>query len=228
MPRPAKPKLPVNKTLISEVLQRVSNAKTKDEKVAILREYNSDALRKVLLCNFAKSVSFCFPPGKTPYQSSNKPEGIGHTMLFREQRMIERFIKKTINGVTYFGCSKTPRPSIQQLKKEQLWIQLLESLHHDEAELLDLVKDKKLNSRYKITKQNVIEAFPQLQLQYEQPDPPANDPEPPVKPTVKATRVQPDAGKTPNVAPREKPATKSTAPTPKTPSLKPKRTRKRA
>jgi len=66
-----------------------------------------------------------------------------------------------------YGCSGTNVPRIKQLKKESLWIQLLESLHQDEAEVLDLVKDKKLTDRYKITKQNVIDAFPELGLQYE-------------------------------------------------------------
>ena len=79
--------------------------------------------------------------------------------------MLEKFIKKTVNGVTWYGCSNRTAPSIQQLKKENLWIQILESLHADEAEVLDLVKDKKLTSRYKITKQNVIDAFPELGLQ---------------------------------------------------------------
>ena len=54
---------------------------------------------------------------------------------------------------------------MQQLRKEKLWIQILETLHAEEAALLDLVKDKKLTTRYKITKQNVIDAFPELQLQ---------------------------------------------------------------
>ena len=48
-----------------------------------------------------------------------------------------------------------------------MWIQLLEALHADEAEVLDLIKDKKLTSRYKITRQNVIDAFPELGLQGE-------------------------------------------------------------
>ena len=56
---------------------------------------------------------------------------------------------------------------MQQLKKENLWIQILESLHAEEAGLLDLVKDKKLTDRYKITRQNVIDAFPELKLQDE-------------------------------------------------------------
>ena len=167
MPRPATPKLPVNKTLISEVLQRVSNAKNKAKKVEILQEYKSAALTKVLLCNFAPNITFCFPEGETPYRPLDRPKGIDHQTLYTEHRMLEKFIKKTVNGITYYGCSNSPRPQMQQLKKENLWIQILESLHEEEASVLDLVKDKKLTSRYKITKQNVIDAFPELGLQEE-------------------------------------------------------------
>ena len=167
MARPSTPKLPVSKTLISEVLQRVSNAKTKAKKIEILQEYKSPALTKILLCNFAKSIAFVFPDGKTPYTPLDRPKGIEHQMLFSEQRLIDKFITKTVNGVKLYGCSGTPRPSIQQIKKEALWIQLLEALHQEEAEVLDLVKDKKLTSRYKITRANVIEAFPELHLQDE-------------------------------------------------------------
>lgn len=167
MSRPKTPKLPVNKTLISEVLQRVSNAKTKDEKINILREYKSSALTKILLCNFAKSINFVFPSGKTPYTQNEVPKGIDHQMLIREHRLLEKFIVKNVNGTLVFGCSGGPRPRIQQLKKESLWIQLLEALHTEEADVLDLIKDKKLSDRYKITKQNVIDAFPELGLQNE-------------------------------------------------------------
>jgi hypothetical protein len=168
MPRPKTPKLPVSKTLISEVLQRVSNAKTKDDKVVILQEYKSPALTKILLCNFAKTISFTFPEGKTPYTQAEVPAGINHQMLVTEHRLLEKFIKKNVNGTIVYGCSGQPRPRIQQLKKEALWIQLLEALHADEADVLDLIKDKKLTDRYKITRQNVIDAFPELGLQNEQ------------------------------------------------------------
>ena len=165
MPRPTRPVLPVEKTLISEVLQRVSNAKSKAQKVELLQKYKSPALTKVLLCNFAKNISFMFPDGKTPFTANELPKGTQHQLLFREHRLIDKMIKKEVNGAVYYGCSGQLRPSIQQLKKEQLWIQLLESLHAEEAELLDLIKDKALTSRYKITKQNVIDAFPELGLQ---------------------------------------------------------------
>jgi hypothetical protein len=168
MARPSTPKLPVTKTLISEVLQRVSNAKTKAKKVEILQEYKTEALTKVLLCNFAKSITFCFPEGETPYRALDRPKGIDHALLISEHRMLNTFIKKTVNGVTWYGCSGRTAPQMQQLKKENLWIQILESLHTEEAALLDLIKDKKLTDRYKITKQNVIEAFPELLLQNEE------------------------------------------------------------
>ena len=165
MARPSTPKLPVPQTLISEVLQRVSNAKTKATKIEILQEYKSPALTKILLCNFADTINFVFPTGKTPYTPNDRPKGVQHKLLFTEQRLLDKFITKTVNGVTYYGCSGTPKPRIQQLKKEHMWIQLLESLHADEAELLDLVKDGDLTKRYKITKANVVEAFPELGLQ---------------------------------------------------------------
>ena len=172
MARPATPKLAVNQTLISEVLQRASNAKTKAEKVKILREYKSPALTKVLLCNFAKNIRFMFPPGKTPFTPTERPKGVDHQRLFTEHRFIDKFIKKRVNGVVYYGCSGTTRPRIQQIKKEQMWVQLLEGLHPEEANMLDLVKDGKITDRYKITKQNVIDAFPELCLDRDEPQKP--------------------------------------------------------
>lgn len=171
MARPSTPKLPVNQTLISEVLQRVSNAKTKNDKVKILREYKSPALTKLLLINFATNIEFVFPTGKTPFKPRVTPKGLDHARLYGEHRFIDRFITKVVNGVKYYGCSNTIRPRIQQVKKEQLWIQLLESLHVEEARVLDMVKDKTLNKRYKITRQNVIDAFPELRLQDQVTDP---------------------------------------------------------
>ena len=99
MARPATPQLPVHQTFISEVLQRVSNAKTKAKKVEILREYVSPALKKILLCNFAKSIAFCFPEGQTPYRPNDRPKGVEHQLLFTEHRMLDNFIKNNPDGL---------------------------------------------------------------------------------------------------------------------------------
>ena len=169
MARPRTPKLSKEKTLISEVLQRVSNAKTRAKKIEILQEYDTQALQKVLLCNFSYDIKFVFPDGQTPYtrpeEDKEPPIDDGHhTWLLSEHRQLDKFCKKVFNGQVYYGDSGQLQPSIPQLRKEQLWVQMLENLHPQEAEVLDLVKDKKLQTRYKITKQNVVDAFPHLGL----------------------------------------------------------------
>jgi len=54
-------------------------------------------------------------------------------------------------------------PKLNRIRRETLFIQLLENLHKDEAELICLVKDKALQDKYRVTKAVVSEAFPQIQ-----------------------------------------------------------------
>lgn len=137
------------KLLISEVLQKVSNAKTKVEKVKLLNEYNSNALRMILIWNFDESVRSAVPTGEVPFEVNKAPAGTEHTKLEHESRLFFHFIEGGNNNLT-------------QTRREQMFIQMLEGLHEDEAEVICLVKDKKLGKRYKITKNVVSEAFPQI------------------------------------------------------------------
>lgn len=135
--------------LISEVLRKASNAKTKAEKIDILRNSNTPALRQLLIWNFDESVRSMIPDGEVPYTPNDAPAGTEHTRLEQEARNFYRFVKG--------GDDKLP-----QLKREQLFIQMLEGLHASEAELLCLVKDKRLTDKYKITLNVVKEAFPSI------------------------------------------------------------------
>ena len=136
------------KLLMNEVLQKVSNAKTKKEKIALLRELNTQALRSLLIINFDDSIISMLPDGAVPYTPNEAPEGTEHTVLEKEQRILYHFFK---------GGSK-----ISQTKRETMFVQLLEGLTSGEAEVLVLAKDKKIGKRYKITKATVTEAFPQI------------------------------------------------------------------
>ena len=138
------------KLLINEVLQKVSNAKTKPQKVKLLKEFNTNALRSVLIANFDDSIVSLLPPGEVPYVPNDAPEGTEHTVLEKEYRKLYLFFK---------GGSST----LKQSKREELFIQMLEGLTAGEAEVLTLVKDKKLGKRWKITKACVEEAFPTIQ-----------------------------------------------------------------
>lgn len=136
--------------LLTEVLRKVSNAKTKAEKINLLRKHNSNALRQVLIINFDESVISMLPEGEVPYTPNDAPIGTDHTRLETEYKGLYRFVKG--------GQDKLP-----SLKRETMFVQLLEGLSKDEAELICLAKDKKITSKYKrITKAVVQEAFPQI------------------------------------------------------------------
>jgi hypothetical protein len=137
------------KLLISEVLQKVSNAKTKVEKVKLLQEYNTDALRMLLIWNFDETVVSELPEGEVPFTANEAPAGTEHTKLEHESRLFFHFVR---GG----------NPNLTKTRREQMFIQMLEGLHKDEAEVLCLVKDGLLGKRYKITKACVEEAFPQI------------------------------------------------------------------
>ena len=134
--------------LMNEVLQKVSNAKTKAQKIKLLRDLNSPALRAVLIANFDESVISMLPEGDVPYKPNDAPEETEHTKLIQEYRKLYLFFKGGAN--------------ISQARRETLFIQLLEGLHAKEAEVLTLIKDKKIGKRWKITRQCVEEAFPEI------------------------------------------------------------------
>ncbi len=137
------------KLLMHEVLQKVSNAKTKAQKVKLLEGYNTPALRAILIANFDESVISMLPDGEVPYKKNEAPEGTEHTLLAQEYRKLYLFFKGGAN--------------ISQTRRETLFIQLLEGLHQGEAEVLCLVKDRKIGKRWKITRQCVEQAFPSIQ-----------------------------------------------------------------
>ena len=137
------------KLLISEVLQKVHSAKTKAQKVKILQDNNTNALRSILIANFDESIHSLLPEGEVPYQKNDAPLGTEHTVLEQEYRKLYLFFK---GGST-----------IKQSQRENLFIQMLEGLSVEEAELLILVKDKALNKKYRVTRACVETAFPSIE-----------------------------------------------------------------
>jgi hypothetical protein len=142
-------KLPPN-PLQTEILQAVSSAKTKAEKVNLLKEYRNPALVSLLIWNFDESITSALPDGNVPYTKNDKPIGDGISRLVSSQRMFYNFVNGGNNDLS-------------RTRRESLFIELLESLHSDEAELLCLVKDKNIGKKYRITKNVVAEAYEDIQ-----------------------------------------------------------------
>jgi len=136
------------KLLISEVIKKASNAKTKTEKIKILQSNSTQALRSVLKWNFNSAIQSDLPEGDVPFNKNDAPIGTEHTVLEREYRNLWRFIK----GANH----------LSRTKREQLFIQLLEGLHESEAEIVCLAKDKLLQTKFRVTHAVVKEAFPEI------------------------------------------------------------------
>ena len=105
----------------------------------------------ILIWNFDDTRTLSvLPEGQVPYKPNEVPVGTDHTSLRREWRNLYHFIK---GG----------NDSLSQTRRETMFIQLLEGLHPEEAEILCLVKDKALQSKYKISLANAEQAFPDIQ-----------------------------------------------------------------
>ena len=143
---PTKTTLPPN-PLLTEVLEFVSKQRSKAKKIEALKEYDTDALRAILIWNYeAQSM---LPEGAVPYSPNEAPKGTEHQQLSTEYKRLYHFVK---------GGNDTLGP----LRRESMFIQLLERLHAEEAEVICLTKDKNLTSKYKLTRDVVAEAFPDI------------------------------------------------------------------
>ena len=144
--------------LMSEVLDKVAKAKTKKQKIELLRQNNTDALRMVLKSSFDPRIEWELPEGDVPYTPNEAPEGTEHNMLVHEAR-------------TLFHYIKGGNPQLTQNRRENMFIQLLEGLHQSEAEIIVSAKDKGLHRKYKGLSANVVkEAFGWTE-DYMQPEP---------------------------------------------------------
>jgi len=133
--------------LLSEILQKVNNAKDKPKKIAVLRDNDSPALRMLCKGAFDPNIKWAVPTGTPPYIANEAPKGTEHSLLKNESKRLWHFVEGADNDTT-------------KTQKETMFIQMLEGLHKEEAELLINVKDKKLNKVYKgLTAAAVQEAF---------------------------------------------------------------------
>ena len=146
--RKTRVKLPPN-PFAHEVLELASKQKTKAKKIEILQEYESDALKSILIWNFDQTVVSVVPEGEVPFKKNEVPIGTDHTSLRREWKNLYHFVKG--------GNDK-----ISGIRRETMFIQMLEGLHPEEAEIICLVKDKILEDKYNITYDIVQKAYPDI------------------------------------------------------------------
>ena len=142
-------KLPPN-PFMNEILDLVHEQESEEDKIKILKQYETDALKSILIWNYDETVVSLLPEGDVPYRPNENPLGTNHSSLRRDFKNLYNFVK---GG----------NDSLSKIRRETIFIQILESLHPLEADILVLVKDKRLEDKYDITFDVVQKAYPDIQ-----------------------------------------------------------------
>lgn len=137
--------------LVSELFDIIEKQPSKEERLKLLLQYNNDVVRTILRFNYDYNLVFNVPEGEPPFNKlKDRPIGYNQTTLQQELRRMYIWVNnKDVN--------------LSQLKREALFINMLEGLHYTEAEILCLVKDRKLETRYPSLSYDLVnEAYPGL------------------------------------------------------------------
>ena len=161
-----------------EVLSLVSNQRTNAKKVEVLRKYEDLSLKTILIWNFDESIVSLLPEGEVPYASTSEQNAYSGTLSGKIEDAVSKMseINSSSLGASDQGKSSIRKEyhmfynfvrggndSLSSLRRETMFINILQGLHPLEAEIVCLVKDKKLQDKYKITKEIVSEAYPDIQ-----------------------------------------------------------------
>jgi hypothetical protein len=136
---------------IFPILEQANKIKKIDDRVAFLQQHQSYGLRTLLQLNYDKRLTSALPEGSPPFKRLPEINNKGH----------EGFFHQDARKMAYFV--ENPAHNLTRLKRENLFIEILENLPGPEADLIIACKDRKLTSLYKgITLAVVKKAFPDI------------------------------------------------------------------
>ena len=171
------PDLP-RKPFVFEVLDLVSKQKTKAKKVQVLKKYDEFHLRTLFLWNFDTTIESALPDGEVPYQSYDDQNTYSGTLSTKLQEDIRSMyetgsfsmgvsdnqgrttIRREVKNFYHFV--KGGNDAMNNMRRESMFINILQGLHPLEAEIICLVKDGNLSDKYKVTREIVEEAYPDI------------------------------------------------------------------
>ena len=169
--------LPTN-PFIFEILNLVSKQRTNGKIIEFLRKYEDPSLKTILIWNFDESVISLLPEGDVPYASTGEQTSYSGTLSGKIEDAVSKMEEMNSNSLgsmdqgkssirkeytMFYNFVKGGNDGLSSLRRETMFINILQGLHPLEAEIVCLVKDKKLQNKYKITKEIVSEAYPDIQ-----------------------------------------------------------------
>ncbi len=164
--------------LAFEVLDLVSRQRSKAKKIEALKKYEDFSLKVILIWNFDESVISILPSGEVPYVGYDENVSYGGsltTKLTHEVRKMHEMGNFSLGSGDQQGHTTIRRESknfyhfvrggndgMNSIRRETMFINILQGVHPLEAEIITLCKDKRLGEVYKITKDVVEEAYPDI------------------------------------------------------------------
>ena len=170
------PKLP-NIPFCYEVLDAASKQRTKAKKIEVLKTYAHDSIMAVLIWNFDESIVSLLPEGDVPYGNTREDNSVTGSLSDKINDAVGMMRESGSSSLgsqdqgkasiraeytKFYNFLKGGNDGLSSLRRETMFINILEGLHPLEAEILVLVKDKRLTDKYKITKEVVSLAYPQI------------------------------------------------------------------
>ena len=170
------PNLPTN-PFVFEVLEAASKQRTKAKKIEVLQRYAHDSIMALLIWNFDETAISALPPGDVPYGNTREDNSVTGTLSDKINDAVGKMSEMGSNSLgsqdqgqasirkeytKFYNFLKGGNDKLSSLRRETMFINILEGLHPLEAEILILVKDKKLTDKYKITKEVAGAAYPQI------------------------------------------------------------------
>jgi hypothetical protein len=159
-----------------EVLDLVVKQRSNAKKVEILQEYKDPSMMAVFIWNYEPSLESDLPSGEVPFADAREIGVVGNDTTFSDslnkqintKEMLDAYGSNNRTTIrreyeTFFNFIKGGNITLPRIRKETMFINLLQGLHPREAEIICLVKDKKLQSKYNISFDIVKEAFPEIQ-----------------------------------------------------------------
>lgn len=161
-------KNPTGTIFLPEILKAVSKESLKEDKIKLLRIWtqrgtvivgkgytkNYELLCIFLECVYAPYLKFDLPDTKPPYKENEA----------KSYNDVSITLYTAIKKLKYFA--ENPDKITNRVKRENIYIQTLENLFVDEAELFFMMTSKKINNKVypTLNKELFKEAFPNLNL----------------------------------------------------------------
>ena len=171
----ANTELPSN-PFVFEVLELASAQRSSAKRVEVLKKYEDNSIKSVLIWNFDESVISMVPEGEVPYAEPTEQTAYAGSLsenISREMSGGESATGQDLDGrnktslrkewVNLYNFVKGGNDSLTKTRREMMFINILRGLHPKEAEILILVKDGLLTDKYRLTKNMVSEAYPDIQ-----------------------------------------------------------------